>query len=387
MNHRFLFRRNRFPPDHLDQAEHQPAPVQSGDRQQVHQAQVDGDQHQQLCEGAEPAFLHFARYDAHDPDRPGCLIQSFSRRHQVLQRPEDRAGRVHAQLPAVPESVEEGYRLLLRPVGPADRHADPHLFLGFVPYRAHFHVQGFVSPFHGHLQRLIPCLPVLEGVQQRIHRAVQHILPVDLRHTVPGLHAGGIRRSGRHDLGDVRIDPRRDADPAHPVEDCCHQKGQHEVHHRAHQDHEQPLPYVLLRKRAGIVLALPGRVVLPVEGAVSADRNRPHREGCLILPALPADQLRPHPDGEFPDLDLHRPCRQEMPEFVNRDQDRQQQDRQQYIHLSLPLSLSGRPPRYPRCSLPAGRPVSPAHAPPAARSPRRGSRSAGRPPRPPRSLR
>ena len=77
------------------------------------------------------------------------------------------------------------------------------------------------------------------------------------------------------------------------AEDGAEQVGQHEVHHRARQHRQKPLPH------GGIVECVRRVVflVLAAEFAVAAQRNGAQRIVDVLAP--PAKQLRAHAHGKF----------------------------------------------------------------------------------------
>ena len=226
------------------------------------------------------------------------------------------------------ESSEECFRLRYSMPNPGDYHANTHFVFLLIQNRCQLCFKGFFSSADDHFQRSVPFFPVSDGIQYRFIGTVQHIRTIDFRDYVSCLQSSRISRTGCHHIGNIVIISHTCSDTVYPEKNRSHHKCQHKIHQRAGKNHTQPLPHVLLREGTGIILGFSCCIILTIKSAESAQRNRTDTEVRIIFPAFPAHNLRTHSNGKFPYVDLHRPGRQEMPEFMYRNQYRQKQQRQ-----------------------------------------------------------
>jgi len=295
--------------------------VQHGDREQVQHGQVDAQKSHEENEIHDALFDVRPRHlgdrngtaqrirgddaldhldDADDGelrDAPGLLDPGPQRPEGVLAVDEGVLRRPDADLPGVEVLAEDA-------LPPGHLRLDAQVLLRPVPLDPHDE---------------FPALAVRDRLRQLA--PPDHAPAVDGDDGVPGPDPGCLRGRPRLDTADLRGEARH----AHHVQDGEGQDGEQEIEQGAGDHDRDLLQHVLLDKRAPLVR---GQHIVGVRLAQQLDvaPQRHERDHVLRFAHLFPDEPGAEPQRELEHAHPEGLGQQEMPQFVDEDEDPQQYD-------------------------------------------------------------
>ena len=315
MNARFDLLIDRLAADGFDQHENETAAIQTGDGDQIHQPQVDGDDDQQIEVNFKAALLGLLRHQRHHAYRPRRVVQPLAGGKELAQTFHNGDAGLLAQRPRGGQNGAGGHFFIAL----SDGHAHPVTFQFAVVLGSHGEGLLLTVPENGDFHRGGGSVRA-DGVAHVLHGTVFHFGLVDPDKNIPGLQPGF---GGGHSGFDL-LHHRGGGDRAvNAHQRNGHDEGQHEVHARSRKDAEHPFPNGGLIVVAGIVLRAAVRVVVrvAVEHAVATHRNGTDGKSSIAFLALVLPDDRAEAQRKFLDSDAAQPRHRKVAELVHHDQD------------------------------------------------------------------